>query len=563
MSKKQKKPPVVVRREPATTRENPEMTRLRAKLWKAEQERRLLLLHAKVDAAQTTNANKNHWANADGLSADAAFSPDVRSRLRNRGRYETNNNCYAKGDMRSSGDDLVGTGPRPQLTIPSGNTGTDHSDAARAIERAFGRWRDATKLAIKFRIAEKSRVRDGQCFGVFDNNPRLKTPVKFDIRWMEDELCETPPDKAADESIVDGIRFDNFGEPVEYFFLKHHPGSRRGMMSRANDYYSVDAERVIHWTVFDRFGQTRAIPEITPSLPIYAQLRRYSQSVRTAAEVGANIAGVMKSNLPLPSEGEIEVVPRFDPITMPQGALLTLPDGYEASPFKTEQPTTTYPEFKREELNEVGRGNGKPLNVISGNSSQYNFSSGRLDHGPYHRQLGILRNDARLIAMDRIFFAWAYEAALVGEIPDGLPPVEEWEISWNWDGFDNIDPLKEANADDVRLKNGTTTLAEVYAAYGQDYAEQLRQLAAEKKLCEELDLPWPLLLMPKQTVYSDDLDTPNAEAAPSKNTSAEQAIAYALAIAGEEEAREIMDALSPQTNGNGHLNGHGRGRRRR
>ncbi len=52
------------------------------------------LLRARYDAAVTTDDNRRHWANADGLSAHAANSAEVRRILRNRARYEAANNSY-------------------------------------------------------------------------------------------------------------------------------------------------------------------------------------------------------------------------------------------------------------------------------------------------------------------------------------------------------------------------------------------------------------------------------------------------------------------------------------
>ncbi|HOF17398.1 MAG TPA: hypothetical protein PK082_00685, partial [Phycisphaerae bacterium] len=43
-------------------------------------------VRAKFDSAQTTPDNRRHWANADGLAADAAANPEVRRILRNRSR---------------------------------------------------------------------------------------------------------------------------------------------------------------------------------------------------------------------------------------------------------------------------------------------------------------------------------------------------------------------------------------------------------------------------------------------------------------------------------------------
>jgi hypothetical protein len=54
-------------------------------------------LRARYDAAVTNSDNYRHWANADGLSADAAASPEVRRILRNRARYGVANSSCAQG----------------------------------------------------------------------------------------------------------------------------------------------------------------------------------------------------------------------------------------------------------------------------------------------------------------------------------------------------------------------------------------------------------------------------------------------------------------------------------
>ena len=59
---------------------------------------------------------------------------------------------------------------------------------------------------------------------------------------------------------------------------------------------------------------------------------------------------------------------------------------------------------------------------------------------------------------------------------------------WFWDGMEHVDPLKEANAQRVRLENNTTTLARECARNGEDWEEILRQRAQEKNLMNELGL---------------------------------------------------------------------------
>lgn len=59
---------------------------------------------------------------------------------------------------------------------------------------------------------------------------------------------------------------------------------------------------------------------------------------------------------------------------------------------------------------------------------------------------------------------------------------------WFWDGQEHVDPAKEANAQEKRLLNKTTTLATEYARQGKDWETELRQIAKERTLMKELGI---------------------------------------------------------------------------
>ncbi len=136
------------------------------------------LLRARFDSAQTTPDNRRHWAAADGLSADAAASPDVRRVLRNRARYEVANNSYARGIVLTLANDVVGTGPRLQML-------TSDADANRRIEAAFAEWSAAVDLPGKLRTMRMARASDGEAFAVLFANDALPGPVTLDLRLVE------------------------------------------------------------------------------------------------------------------------------------------------------------------------------------------------------------------------------------------------------------------------------------------------------------------------------------------------------------------------------------------
>lgn len=448
----------------------------------------------KYDAAQLTETNAAHWQNADALSAEGANTVSVRYTLRNRSRYEAANNGYFKGLLRTRRNDIVGTGPRMQVGLPDtyidpdfGTVAKTPKDAARMIEKRFRAWMKAADIATKLRIMVEAGERDGEIFGVYFTDPQSTDAVWLNLRLIEPDQCTTPGLVWNDPTATDGIKFDEYGNPVEYHFLKAHPGDPIWFDSW--EYDAVSAQWVIHWYDPDRANQRRGIPALTPSLPLFSQMRRYTLATLTAAETAANIAGIMYTDQPPPSEGgNPPTFEEFDSVPIHRGSLLTAPMGWRAESFKAEQPTSTYREFKAEILAEAGRCVVAPRNVATGSSAEYNYSSGRLDHLPWQRSIAIERDRIISEILERLFRAWHHEARLIpGYLPYPLPPVEEWERTWHWDGFPSIDPVKEATADEIGLKNGTRTLTQIYAERGEDWEDAIRQKAREIRLARQLE----------------------------------------------------------------------------
>ena len=449
-----------------------------SKAVRASQPSTVRVVRARYDAAVTTDDNRRHWANADGLSPNASNSAEVRRILRNRARYETANNSYARGIVLTLAHDVVGTGPRLQML-------TGDSEANRRIEQAFMHWARSVHLAEKLRTMRMARATDGESFAVLTNNPRLNTEVQLDLRLIEADQVTTPDLDRLSTIAVDGIVFDGSGNPIEYHILRNHPGD--SFYSARSDYERIPASSVLHWFRADRPGQTRGIPDIMPALPLFAQLRRFTLAVLAAAETAADFAGILYTDAP--ANGEADAAEPFEPIELEKRALVTMPGGWKMAQMQAEQPSTTYGEFKHELLNEIARCLNMPFNVAAGNSSGYNYASGRLDHQTYYKAIRVEQSHLERSVLDRILAAWLDEAALLPNLlPTGLGPFAQWPHQWFWDGHEHVDPAKEASAQATRLASHTTTLADEYAKRGQDWETQLRQRAKEISLMSELGL---------------------------------------------------------------------------
>ena len=482
--------------------------------WRDERARPLgRMVRAKFDSAQTNADNRRHWANADGLSADAAASPAVRRTLRSRARYEVANNSYARGIVLTLANDVTGTGPRLQMLLAN----DDDAKTNQTIEREFIAWAKAVDLPGKLRTMRMARAQDGEAFAMLFSNDNLNSPVKLDLKLIEAEQVATPSPKlgvTGAELAVDGIEFDPFGNPAAYHILKSHPGS--GAAASPFEFERVRADSVIHWFRADRPGQRRGLPDILPALPLFAQLRRYTLAVIGAAESAANIAVLMKTNAPAGGEAA-EVEPMTEMEFSPNMAVFT-PEGWEPSQIRAEQPATTYDMFKREILNEIARCLNMPYNIAACNSSGYNYASGRLDHQTYYKSIRVEQSHVESVVLDRVLDAWLAEAVKVFGID--LGQITDASHQWFWDGHEHVDPAKEANAQATRLASNTTTLAAEYARSGKDWETELRQRAKEVALMKELGLTVAQTApasTPQDQVKEDDngdeQDTPRAKAA--------------------------------------------------
>lgn len=446
---------------------------------------------ARYDAAQTTINNQNHWANADALSPDAAVKVAVRKKLRERARYEVSNNCYAKGMVNTLASDTIGTGPHLQLL-------TDDEDFNSMVEEMFQDWAQEISLREKLLTGRKARVESGEVFFVFITNPKINGPIKLDIKLVESDqvTAEDGIGMSLTEDNADGIKYDESGNPVSYRILKNHPGNDTNSIA-LKKIAPTPADQVVHMFRQERPGQPRGVPEISPALPLFAILRRYTLACLEAAEIAANNAYVIQTEHSSLTDIDSEVAP-FEVVDMERNMATVMPAGWKAVQMKPEQPTDTYPDFKREIVNEVSRVLGIPYNIAAGDSSSYNYASGRLDHQAYFKDLDIERAYQQDTILLKAFEKWMAEALRTQIFRSvSIPSSDDinrlhLQKTWYWDGQGAIDPVREAKAQEIRLKMNLTSLAIECAKEGNDWREVVEQRGREQSLAEDVGIEQPL-----------------------------------------------------------------------
>jgi lambda family phage portal protein len=444
-------------------------------------------VRARYDAAQYSGETFQHWRESDNLSARAANSPEVRQRLRDRCRYEVANNSWAGGVADALADFMVGDGPKLQVLT------ADRAFNAR-VEREFRQWAEAVDLAQKMWLLRRVRAVDGEGFLFLEDDPDLG-PITLDPREYEAEQVATPYAYPIDPLQVDGIELNDRRKPAYYHLLYEHPGdlfNYRGLFK----FERVPARLVVHWFRATRAGQYRGVPEFTPSLGLFADLRRYRQATIAAAETAADFAAMLYTDMPPDPSTEDPDNPGAVPqvgqtLPIDRRVMTTLPAGWKVEQLRAEQPTTGHPDFVRTCLTELATGHSTTYEVASGDYSNVNYSSGRLGLQRFNRAILIDRCRMERTCLNPILRAWLAEAAAIGLIPATTTRSEGWVHLWLWPATEMVDPYKESRAEQVDLENYGTTLHEMCARDGVDYDARLAQIKQEVEDFAAIGQPSP------------------------------------------------------------------------
>lgn len=429
-------------------------------------------IQARFDAAQNSDEFINYWSAADHYDADSAHSKCVRDRLVSRSRYEVGNNGYVDGIVQTHANFLVGVGPKLRMRTRS-------VDFNRQVERAWRAWAKRVQLRRKLWCMAHAKVQDGEAFGVLRVNPALRNRVQLDIALIETEQCQTPGLPGNFSGKIDGIRFDAFGNAVEYDVLRQHPGS--ALLTVFQKPEPIAAKWMLHWFLLRRPGQHRAIPEFRSTLNVGAGSRRWREATVGAAETAADLSVMFETDL-VGNDGA-DPLTAMSSLPFQKRMAVASPFGWKAKQLEAKHPNAQYEAFHRAQLNEQARPKNMPYNIAACDSSSYNFASGKLDHQTYFGSIDCEREDANDLVLDKVFDLWFELAALVygwdlTEVADDLDD-EVPSHDWDWPQHPIADAEGEANARDTNLKNGTLSPSEDCSNQGLDFEDHIDQLAQD------------------------------------------------------------------------------------
>lgn len=413
--------------------------------------------------------NVKGW-NVSSTSADAEIASGGRL-LRDRARDLDRNNPLAAKATSLLVQNIVGEGIMP-------------SPKDESVMKAFETWARVCDAdgQLDFYGLQCLSVR-GMVTGGEMLAKRVRLPnrtlerVPLQIRIMEpDHLDDFKHGRMPNgPQLIQGIEFDAKGRRAAYWLYGEHPG---------NDFVTelvskrVPASEIAHLYEKQR-QQSRGVPWAAPVIRrmrdaddydfaeiVRKKIEASSVAFVTGDDTGDTQVGLNGQPAKLVTDSSGNIVETFEP-----GVIMHLRPGRDVK-FNTPHSTAGYEEFKRVSCREIAAGMRVPYAMLTGDSSQENFSAQRGQINEFRKFCAMIQWQTVVpMFLDPIWNWWTEAAFLAGLIDDPKP-----EANWKMPKLAPIEPFKDALADVMLLRSGIRSYPDLVAERGYPWMTVLDEI---------------------------------------------------------------------------------------
>lgn len=398
---------------------------------------------------------------AGGQSANEENKGSIKV-LRERSRDLYRNNPYARRAIEGLANNLVGTGIRPAPIDV-----TDAND--RRIKRLWRAWANKVKCDFDGKnnfyglqwLAAKTMFESGEVLIVRRRSNDKSLPLPFQLQVLEADYIDTAKDRLPlpnGGEIKQGIEYDGSGRITAYWLFDRHPGDAWHTTAKR-----VPAADVLHIYPVERPGQIRGIPAGTASMVRVKDFDEYEDAQLIKQKISACLSVVLTADGDGTVTGEagttMEDFERIEP-----GMIYKAKPGQEVSVVNP--PTVdNYDVYTRTILRAVASGYGVTYEMMTGDLSNVNFSSGRMGWIEFHRLVTRLQELVVVPQMCDPIWDWFMDAAVLSM---ALRPTQTAEATWTCPRREMIDPVKETTAQVEGIKGALTSWSETVRMNGYD-----------------------------------------------------------------------------------------------
>lgn len=483
---------------------------------------------ASYRAADKSRVNRD-WRPSN-VSADLAIISDAYT-LNARSRQMVRDNDYAASIVRAFTRNVVGKGITPAFRSPD--------DAFNEqIKEVWKRWSRSPKLVDRerrrnFRQMQEWAIREvvtvGECLLLLSYEPRRSHPGVV-LQCVEAEQLDTTKLMHNGNEVRGGVEVDEHGAAVAYWIYTHHPNDlatgqtgqwhhphirqsgtwdtresheKGGRKPHLFESIRIPAfengrPRVIHLYDPERCRQTRGVTRLASTLQRLRDLDQYDMAQLIAARAEACIGLVIKSEQ-VGSEGfglnnsdtDDTDTDGNDELSMQPLMVARLREGEDVTGFEPKRPGNLYEPYTVRQLRASAAGVGISYEHIARDWSTSNYSGLRQGGLEDRREFQLLQE----LLITHLCQATA-EEVVYWSLVQGLAATSEQdrealnEIDWRGDGWEWVDPEKQAKGIREMLDMGLTTLEIEANSLGRDW-KQLQEQRQRESSGQATPIPEP------------------------------------------------------------------------
>lgn len=440
-------------------------------------------------------------------SADADILPDL-PLLRERSRDLCRNSPLAGGAVNTMVTSIVGSGLKLQSRPNTKLLGMSEEEAdlwKNNTEVLFRQWAerqhcDAALTQNFYGIqatAFRSVLESGDILVLTPFKSSQTSPFALRLQMIEGDRVCNPKFKTDTNELAGGVQMDELGAPVGYHVLKTHPGS---IVPKEYewDYFAAfgantGRRNVIHLFDKRRPGQTRGYPVLAPVIETLKQLDRYTEAEIMAAVVSGMFSVFITTEdgggLDVGNDG---VAPAANPnaggdFKLGNGAIVDLAPGEKIEVANPGRPNQAFDPFVQSILRQIGVALEIPFELLIKHFTA-SYSAARAALLEAWRFFRVRREWLALAFCQPVYETWLEEAVARGFVSapgffdDPIIRAAYCGADWVGDAPGAIDPYKEIQAAELRLKVGVSNLEKETAAFdGSDWESNHQQQVKELK----------------------------------------------------------------------------------
>ncbi|CCG07351.1 phage portal protein [Pararhodospirillum photometricum] len=436
---------------------------------------------ASYDATSTGRRSRSWGGVNGGPNAPAASLPT----LRNRSRDAVRNDPLADAAIDVAVTNVIGTGIKPQFA--TSDAGLNKDLAALWLD-----WTDEADPAGQLdfyglqALAVRSMIEGGDAFGRF----RLRRPedgldVPLQIQVLEGEFC--PAEKSemnGANSIISGVEFTPFGSRTAYWFYREHPYDGTNPRMQAGLPVRVPASEVFHLMQVRRPGQVRGEPWLTRALVKLNELAQYDDAELKRKQIAAMFVGFRRRPVPegmTPEDlaeawgGGAEIEDGIGHVSLEPGTMQDLEPGEDVEFTAPVDVGGNYEVFLRAQRRLVASAAGVLYEQLTGDYSQVNDRTFRASVNEFRRRCQAWQHHLAVFQMCRpTHRQWMAAAVLSGAVrpPRSMTERDLLRVKWVPQGWSYIHPVQDVQSQQMAVRNGFKSRAEVVSEQGYD-AEQI------------------------------------------------------------------------------------------